>query len=807
MRTYLMAILILGLVGAAFMTGANAATGLTGKVVDENGQPVAGARVLSYQLSFLPPVAKLEQETTTADDGSFALAGLPALIGGGMEQARSVIVLAEGHAVGGAMIEGSGPQGPLTLRLSQPVAVSGKVTGPDGKPAAGATVRTLGVMPPTYEAGMEPFVVLWDTAGSATAETDAEGAFTLEGLPASNMLILYVEHPDYAGRMYQGAAAEGLTIALQAAGSIEGQVVLRETKQGIAQAKIFGMADGEEGSWGWATTDEAGRYRLTGLGAGKYQVMVFPAEEGVEWVSTGSREASVVAGQATQLDLEVIRGEVVKGRVVDEETGQPVAGAVVSWGEGGFAPPAAVTTKEDGTFELRAAPGTVDLRVASVPKGYVRPEGQTTVPVEAGKGAEGVELKISRGVTLTGRVVGPNGQAVPQVQVQTQEWQIKATADEKGRFSLDGLTPGQSLWVWASAPERGWAGEAQVEAKKGATEPLTLKLGPAAQVEIRIVDRDGKPLAEPHVSANLILSTPEGLSSHAIGAATRSEKEGAYTVTGLLGGHEYQISASAEEYEYTQTATFTLKAGEKKTLPPLQLRKADAVLTGRVLNASGRPVAGVQVQVNEKTATTDEQGRYRIENLPHKPEAYVRVSHPDYEEDYQYGVNPDDGPVDFMLLPKAKPLPVLAKPGEPAPPLACAYWLNSERLTWRKLRGKVVLLAFLSAGSGPSEDLLPTLKTLHNRYADRGFTVLQVQDRALSLGELRAWVREKGLHYPVAMVQSDLHDGWTSETFQSYGVQAVPALFLIDREGVLHRVESLAGLPEQMVKLLVAEGN
>jgi hypothetical protein len=52
------------------------------------------------------------------------------------------------------------------------------------------------------------------------------------------------------------------------------------------------------------------------------------------------------------------------------------------------------------------------------------------------------------------------------------------------------------------------------------------------------------------------------------------------------------------------------------------------------------------------------------------------------------------------------------------------------------------------------------------------------------------------------MVQSGLYDGWASETFQNYGVQAVPMLFLIDRAGILHPVESMAGLSEQVEKLL-----
>jgi thiol-disulfide isomerase/thioredoxin len=293
-------------------------------------------------------------------------------------------------------------------------------------------------------------------------------------------------------------------------------------------------------------------------------------------------------------------------------------------------------------------------------------------------------------------------------------------------------------------------------------------------------------------------------SSRPLESATRKDNQGTFRLAGLLGGRGYTVSASAEGYGMAQSKLFTLKAGEKKTLPPLTLRKADAVLQGQVTDLSGKPVMGVLVRVSGKTSTTDTQGRYRVENLPHGTGAYVQVSHADYEEDYQPNINPDSGPVNFVLRPKFNPAKVLAQPGRPAPELVCAYWLNSEPLTWEKLRGKVVLLAFVAADVGPCERLLPQLKEWQEHYAGQGFTVVQIQDRSLAPAELRAWVQKKGLSYPVAMVQSGLDEGWAGQTFSAYGVVAVPALFLIDRAGNLHSIPSLARLREQIEELLAA---
>lgn len=801
MRTTLIALLSLGVLGRGAVPGANAAvTDLSGKVLDENGQPVAGARVLSYGITYLPPSARLEQETTAAPDGSFTLTGLPGLGEGTMMRGRSVVVLAEGYAIGGTMIEGSEGADRLMVRLSQPGLLSGKVTGPDGQPLAQAKVQVLGAESP--QGSGASFLWLWDTVGSVTAETRTDGTFSLERLPVGSRLILYLEHPRYASRMYQGAIAgeEGLVIALQEAGSLEGRVVWRETGQGVPQVKVFGIAAAEESSWGTVLTDSEGHYRLTGLSGGEYEVMLFPVKEGEAWVRPGTSIATVAAGQVASLDLEVIRGERVSGRVIDAENGRPVASVMITWDqEQGILP---IITKEDGTFEFRAAPGQIELRIANVPRGYVQPQPPqpTTVEVLADQGASGVELKVSRGITIAGRAVGPTGQAVPQVQVRTNNGRIAATTDEKGWFSLEGVAPGQALQIWASAPQQGWAGQVTVKAQKGASQPLTLKLGRAAQVEVQVVDQNGKPVAKPQVSAMMIVATGDVKSFHPIGSVRAKDGQGTYVIAGLLGDHSYHLQASAKGFETVQTSPFPLKAGETKKLPPLVLRKAGAVLQGRVTDLSGKPVGEALIQATDQIVRTDAQGHYRIENLPHRP-VYIWVRHADYEEDYQYN-NPDQGPVNFALRPRFNPAKVKAQPGKPAPELSCAYWLNSERLTWEKLRGKVTLLAFGTPEAGPCERILSILKDLQERHLGQDFTVLLVVDRSLSLGELRAWVRKRGLSYPVAMVQSGFYEGWADGTFADYGVQAVPALFLIDRTGVLHCIESLARLPEQIEQLL-----
>jgi protocatechuate 3,4-dioxygenase beta subunit len=84
-----------------------------------------------------------------------------------------------------------------------------------------------------------------------------------------------------------------------------------------------------------ASTDEQGRYRVTGLSAGSYTINA--AKSGFVDAAYGQRRASGVGTpvdltdgqQAVNIDIRLARGGVVTGRVLDEE-GEPLARAIVT---------------------------------------------------------------------------------------------------------------------------------------------------------------------------------------------------------------------------------------------------------------------------------------------------------------------------------------------------------------------------------------------------------------------------------------------------------------------------------------------
>lgn len=62
----------------------------------------------------------------------------------------------------------------------------------------------------------------------------------------------------------------------------------------------------------------------------------------------------------------------------------------------------------------------------------------------------------------------------------------------------------------------------------------------------------------------------------------------------------------------------------------------------------------------------------------------------------------------------------------PAPELATGDWINSEPLKLKDLRGRVVLIDFWTFGCYNCRNTLPFIKGWHERYRDKGLTVVGV---------------------------------------------------------------------------------
>ena len=137
--------------------------------------------------------------------------------------------------------------------------------------------------------------------------------------------------------------------------------------------------------------------------------------------------------------------------------------------------------------------------------------------------------------------------------------------------------------------------------------------------------------------------------------------------------------------------------------------------------------------------------------------------------------------------------------------LALGTWINSEALTLKSLRGRVVLVEFWTFGCYNCRNTLPSVKTWDARYREKGLTVIGVHtpelDRERKLENVRREVASLGIKYPV-VTDNDY------ETWKAYNVEAWPTIFVLDKSGRIrwtHVGEGAYDETENAIRKLLGE--
>lgn len=137
-------------------------------------------------------------------------------------------------------------------------------------------------------------------------------------------------------------------------------------------------------------------------------------------------------------------------------------------------------------------------------------------------------------------------------------------------------------------------------------------------------------------------------------------------------------------------------------------------------------------------------------------------------------------------------------------------WSSEESLTsFDSLRGKVIVLDFWATWCGPCVAEMPHMKELYAQYKDKGVEFIGVSldypedhPRGSGLEKLRTYVDENDIGWP----QYYQGNYWQSDFSTGWGINSIPAIFVVDTEGNLHSTNARGKLDTMIPELLGIEG-
>jgi peroxiredoxin/protocatechuate 3,4-dioxygenase beta subunit len=796
-------------------------TTISGRVLDQDGQPLAGVVVVvSVEKKYpgsIQSVAVNDASTKTDAKGTWTFTGVPTQPDSVKIAAYDYLHLTERTSFNPE------PYKPLTalqdgsavLRLQRGTLVEGTVLAPNGQPVAGAEVF--------YGEGQG--------YGNAIPplKSDAEGRFTL-GIKPGSVATLVAQAPGFGPtleRVRVGAGTLRTYLRLDSAHSFRGRVVDPSGKP-IARAGVVAYWSGSEGS-PRSSFGVASRQQLSADDDGRFEWKEAPGKGVQVDVSAIGFASKNTLRLASDVDHQIVLTPptVVKGSVIDRDTGQPLSrfsltlaaawkpGDPFIWQRGGDVE--RVARKAPGSFEYTTSSPAHRYLLRVQAEGYL-PEDSDVFPTDGA--THTLPFRLVKAEPIKGAVWNPDGSParggfVYVVPPHRDGWidylslenedvpknrlpgTVYATIEGDGRFVLP---PQKENFALLALTDVGHAivarsdvhGEASLRLQPWARISGTVTIGgqPAANLGLQSYDAEQSALIEnePRLVRQWYVKT-DSLGRFELPRVMPGRLMLAEWVSNRVNGRMWPVIRGTVDVEAGRSHDLKIGASGRLVSGRLTLPRTDDWMIRKAeivpRNAKTERPAKIGVELLEEgyfRAIDLQPGDYALRIALHEPPppescGWGRVLS-EYAHDFRVpaGTTASDPPLDLgtleSVLVGGRPLEV----GDRAPDFTIKA-LEGKELKLADFRGKYVLLDFWATWCAPCLAEMPNLQAIQDQYAKNPRVVvigLSLDDQP---GAAASSVKALKLSWLQGFVGPD------SPVVSAYGATAIPATFLIGPEG------------------------
>jgi RNA polymerase sigma factor (sigma-70 family) len=638
---------------------------VTGKVTDAAGKPVAEARLYVPYFTKDPPLSEDDIGTKevgrTAGDGTFKVEVEKT------EATRYLIVGAEGQAVGWADLEKASGTHEAAIQLVKDAPVEGRVIDTEGKPVSGAAGKLDEFLAGWKNEWNDALRLLNDRmympleSLHGAGKTDKHGRFALKGVGVERIAVVEVNAAGYGKAVVYVVTRAGLDAGpinkaahdkispelrisgqppllsgpkveavLEGTKVIEGTVTDAETGKPVPEVMV--TSGSGYNSQVEATSDKDGKYRLVGLlKQRQYLLHTFTPDKKTSYLTWSARISDTEGLAPIRHDIQMTKGVILTGRVIDRATGKPVKRGGIrlaplpdnkyfgtSPAYSGYSSNHMSDEIDNGKFRVVTIPGTSVVMVQAEDTGetlggkpvnpYLRAVPDPEYPKYFGKNGEArftaagnslefldilhavkvvdlkpdgeatVDLYLERGKTATLKVQDPDGKPLAGAVVAglSASWPPTYTLP-KDTAMVYALDPARPRTLYLLHPEKKLAAWVRVRGdEKG---PVTVKLAPAGVVTGKLVDPDGRPVAG--VTVNLQFPDGPGGDLYRDIQAGRpmgvTDKDGAFRIEPIVPGVKFGLSLTKGQMYFQGEP----RIGQKEVKPGQTLELGSLTVKGR----------------------------------------------------------------------------------------------------------------------------------------------------------------------------------------------------------------------------------